>query len=107
MDKPKTDKRIRWFGAPEIPEDERFRAEGLDEQEYPHERILQQLSANAVNITKITDRLTIARQMDEEGQGDENNQKLIGVLTEELKQFYEDRDALYRIDALRDLLDSI
>lgn len=107
MDKAKTDKRIRWFGAAEIPEDAPLREEGLDERKYPHERVLSQLSANAVNITKITDRLMIAKRMVEEGQDSEENQKLMEVLNEELALCYEDREALYRIDAMRELLASL
>lgn len=107
MDKLKTDKRLCWVGPAEIPEDIQFIDRGIDVAEWTHERILEQLSNNATAITKITDRLMIAKRMADDGQDSEENQKLMAVLNEELIQWYDDREILYRIDAMRELLGSL
>lgn len=100
------DIRIHWAGAVEVDEDRQWSERGCDERAFAPEEILKQLGSNAVSITKVTDRLMIANQQQEDGQDDELNTKLIGVLSEELETLYSDRECLYRIDAMRELLHS-
>lgn len=98
------DIRIHWAGAIEVPEDEKWAKSGCNENKYSGEKILRELGTNAMSIAKVTDRLILAKQMNEEGHDSEENTKLISVLDEELTTLYSDRECLYRIDAMRELL---
>ena len=98
------DIRIHWAGAIEVPEDEKWAKSGCNENKYSGEKILRELGSNTLSIAKLTDRLILAKQMDEEGHTSKENTKLIEVVSEDLDTLYSDRECLYRIDAMRDLL---